>query len=145
MQSLNKRLSGVSDVVNGEGTFVCEPIPVDLTKECLVTLTGFKDELVWWENEKVYGHSKIRLCNANKIGLATWYFTKPEYDTSYQKLAITEDGDDYTFDVRDLLEKEGSIGSTTPTASEVQYVQFCFNISSTTITEERTTGFEILM
>lgn len=147
LQSLNKRLSAISDVVDCNGIFVCEPIPVDLTEDCPVTLAGFKGKIdkYWDDSVFVYGQSKIRLCNANKIGLATWYFTKPEYDTSYQKLAITEDGENYTFNVKDLLSKEGSIGGTTPTASEAKYVQFCFQIATHALEESEVEGFEILM
>lgn len=146
VQSLNKRLSGTSDVVGYNGVFICAPIQVDLTAPCPVTLVGFKDKMdKYWDNSGlVYGQSKIRLCDAEKIGLATWYLTKTGYST-YQKLEITEDGENYIFDVRDLLEKEGSIGGTTLIASDVQYVQFCFQIGLHELEMSETEGFEILV
>lgn len=143
--NLNKRVSGLYNIVDGVGNFVCDPIAVDLTKSCKVkfvnTATLF-EKIMGYIGEDYFGSSKVTLLDANENGLATFYIG------TVQKGAIwaTElDGNDYVGDLVNIFDLSIAVAGSVPTPEQVAHVVFTLNISNTTITMASLDGIEIQM
>ena len=140
--NLNKRISGTS-IVSGNGCFVAEPIAVDITKSCTVKFKGFAAKMgaLHSGSNANYGNSKVALLDSGKNILAVWYIG---ITTASNNWSCPINGDDCVGDLATIFDTTPTAG-TSPTASEVAYVQFAPNISPAAITRDSLSGLEILM
>ena len=140
--NLNKRISGTS-IVSGNGCFATDPIAVDITKSCTVKFKGFAAKMGALQSgsNASYGNSKVALLDSGKNILAVWYIG---ITTAFKSWSCPIDGDDCVGDLANIFDAAPAAGNS-PTASEVAYVQFAPNISTTAITRDSLSGLEILM
>lgn len=143
--NLNKRVSGLYNIVDGGGNFVCDPIAVDLTKSCKVkfanTATLFK-KIMEYNSIDYFGSSKATLLDSNKNALATFYIGTVSKGAIW---GTEQNGNDYVGDLADIFDLSITVSGSMPTPEQVAYVVFTLNISSTTITMASLDGIEIQM
>lgn len=139
--NLNKRISGNGNIADGSGCFVCDPIPVDLTKSCPVTFKGFASNMGVLGSDASYENSKLVLMDASQSPLATWYISHRAYTNEW---IATVSGDDVVGDLSTVFDTT-PVAGTKPVAANVAYVQFAPQIRSGAITTDSLAGLEILM
>lgn len=134
--NLNKRISG-SSAVAFAGCFVSDPIAVDLSAACTVTLKGFASKLnaVYDQSDDIFGQSKVAFLDSNQAILGFARLGKVLRD----RWILTAGGEDYSGNLSLALSIAGL------SADQVQYVQFAPHISSSTLSTSDLSGLEILM
>lgn len=144
--NLNKRISGTSikSDESSKGLFVGDPIAVDLTKSCPVVMKNFAStmgSMTGSSGSQVYLNSKVALLDAQKNIVAVWYISRGENNTHW-KCPIS--GSDCVGDLQTIFNNSPAAG-TKPNPSDVAYVQFVPQISTSAITMSSLSGLEILM
>lgn len=145
--NLNKRISGTAiegTTSNGAGSFICDPIAVDITTECPVIFKNFGSTMGATANSNAaYSNSKVALLNSSKNCLAVWYIAVSNTSNAWY---CPVNGDDCVGDLSTILDNSPSAG-TIPSASDVKYVIFapCINDQLEDITMDDLTSLEIQM
>ena len=141
--NLNKRISGTSIAgTTANGTFICDPVEVDITKKCPVIFKNFASTMASFSDSGgLYGNSKVALLNSSKNPLAVWYIGTANEPNVW---SCPASGNDCVGDLSTILLNSPAAG-TLPSASDVKYVIFSPTISTSALTTASLDGLEILM
>lgn len=145
-EDLNVRISGLYTKKACDGTFICMPIPVDLHKSTSVTFKNFvpKIESCIADMTDVYGESKVLLLDSSGTCLANWFISGTRFSVDkYWKVDIS--GDDFVGNLSDLLNYTSAQAGSVPDADSVTAVQFCIQISNSSISLSSLDGLEIIL
>lgn len=143
---LNVRISGLYTKKASDGTFICMPIPVDLHKSTSVTFKNFVPKVQSYTADMadVYGESKVLLLDSAGACLANWFISGTRFSVDkYWKVDIS--GDDFVGNLSDLLNYTAAQAGSVPDVDSVAAVQFCMQISSSSISLSSLDGLEIIL
>lgn len=145
-ENLNVRISGLYTKKDSSGTFICEPISVDLSKSTPIIFRNFVPKVKTYTADMtdVYGESKVLLLDSSGACLANWFISGTRFSVDkYWKVDIS--GDDFVGNLSDLLNYTSAQAGSVPDADSVTAVQFCMQISSSSISLSSLEGLEIIL
>lgn len=142
--NLNKRISGLQNIVSYNGVFISEPIGIDLGQNITMTFHNFMPKLKGTIDNlaDIWGQSKILLLDKDKNCLANWFLSGTRFSTDFY-WEVQYNDTDFNGNVTSLLEYSACQAGTVPTAADVAYVQFSIQISKDAITLSDLEGLEI--
>lgn len=132
--NLNKRVTTNGSVGDNNGSFICDLIPVDLTSQLTVTMTGFGSNMGTLGTGDNYNNSRISVFDAQQNHLQSKYIGRRNTSNIWMCAAS---GSDCTGVLNDF------ISDTSLNASDIKYVRFAPQISSSALTSADLSGLEI--